>query len=702
MIDLELVERMMDVVRGVRGMIVTELDDLIQSPPPRRHSEKIDTWLRDSLHQWEICWDNRKSAGIAKAIFHKLEYSIIEVVSTINSEWIKKSKSTYNEFGRRGHAYKVKITPIPNDPDSSSEEYSEIEDEDESSEKAEEQAKDDEDHTEGGDAEVVGSSFLLSAVPMAETSQPCSVTSFERTKVVPFVDLRSKGSSLPKPTKEVPRPRPQMITRRRSVPPLAPSDTSSEVEGSRVDHLLAKRSPDKPKKVVPLHTDNAALPAEVLKESNPPQLEEQETTSPMVVERSVVTLPSVTPAVGFVWPDVSDLIDFQEEVLPAFPVAEPMNVDDDDRPLSPPEDEAFMSLEPTFNPPAHIEAPSPPPCKYKPACRQKFADSLDEIDYSTLPAIVARPSRLEKSLEDVRRSHRARRSPPAKNAPVNPKPASQNPLKRRLQKLAQSSAQQQLQEGSLDEADTSRPRKRRSALAVGDIDEEPAAKRAKTVSSTADNVLPTLAVCKCGPSPTKPPLVALGMGGGGFGEMPNESFKALANGIAHIGVLEVEEDYGRFVKVDGRLWNKEVAVFVGEWYSKPCDQCKSRGTHCRKFLTHTSICVHCHYSKAPCTVNGDNVLNPIDHLPSKSHYLQEVSSFGPTLKVVAQKAESMISKIRQFLAGLDILEDAQVVQDQVASLRQSVRGSSAPEKNIEVDGAIAAGSFEEEPGSSKD
>ncbi|KAK0462772.1 hypothetical protein IW261DRAFT_1427981 [Armillaria novae-zelandiae] len=409
----------------------------------------------------------------------------------------------------------------------------------------------------------------------------------------------------------------------KGVPPLAPSDTSSEVEGVRLTTIfktgppvLAKQSPDKPKKVVPLHTDNAALPAEVLKESNPPQLEEQETTSPMVVECSVVTLPSVTLAVGFVWPDVSDLIDFQEEVLPAFPIAEPMNVDDDDRPLSLPEDEAFMSLEPTFNPPAHIEVPSPPPRKYKPARQQKFADSLDEIDYSTLPAIVARPSHLEKSPED--------------NAPVNPKPASQNPLKRRLQKLAQSSAQQQLQEGSLDEADTSRPRKRCSAPAVGDIDEEPAAKRAKTVSSTADNVLPTPAIRKRGPSPTKPPLVALGVGGGGFGEMPNESFKALANGIAHTGVLEVEEDYGRFVKVDSRLWNKEVAAFVGERL--------------------------------------------------KSHYLQEVSSFGPTLEVVAQKAESMISKIRQFLAGLDILEDAQVVQDQVASLRQSVQGSSAPEK----------------------
>ncbi|KAK0472961.1 hypothetical protein IW261DRAFT_1423942 [Armillaria novae-zelandiae] len=507
-----------------------QLDDLIQSPPPRHHSEKIDTWLHDSLCQWEICQDNHKSAGILKV-----------------------------------HAYEVKITPIPNNPDPSSEKYSEIEDEDESSEKAEEQAKEDEDHTEGRDAEVVGSSFLSSAVPIAETSQPCSVTSFEHTKVVPFVDLRSKGSSLPKPTMEVPRPQPQMITWRCSVPPPAPSDTSSEVEGLTTifktgPPVLAKRSPDKLKKVVPFHTDNAALPAEVLKELNPTQLEEQETTSPMVVEHSIVMLPSVTPA---------------EEVLPAFPIAEPMNVDDNDQPLSPPKDEAFMSLELTINPPAHIEA----------------SNSLDKIDYLTLPAIVARPSHLEKSLED---------SPPAKNAPVNPKPASENPLKRRLQKLAQS-------------------------------------------------ILPTPAVCKHGPSPTEPPLVALGMGGGGFGEMPNESFKVLANGIAHIGVLEVEEDYGHFVRVDGHLWNKEVAVFIGEW----------------------------------------------------SHYLY-VSSFGPTLEVIAQKAESMISKIRQFLAGLDILEDTQVVQDQVASLCQSLQSSSAPKKNIKIDGAIAAGSFEEEAESSKD
>ncbi|KAK0472948.1 hypothetical protein IW261DRAFT_1423928 [Armillaria novae-zelandiae] len=382
------------------------------------------------------------------------------------------------------HAYEVKITPIPNDPDLSSEEYSEIEDEDESSEKAEEQAKEDEDHTEGGDAEVVGSSFLLSAVPMFRAYQSGALCGFEKQGF-----FSSKADN--------------------GVPPLAPSDTSLEVEGLTTifktgPPFLAKRSPDKPKKVAPLHTDNAALPAEVLKESNPPQLEEQETTSPM--------------------------------------------------PQTPPEDKAFMSLEPTFNPPAHIEVPN----------------SLDEIDYLTLPAIVARPSHLEKSVED--------------NAPVNPKPASQNPLKRWLQKLAQSSAQQELQEGSLDEADTSRPR-----------------------------------------NPTEPPLVALGVGGGGFGEMPNESFKVLANGIAHIGVLEVEEDYGCFVKVDSRLWNKEVAVFVGEWYSKPCDQCK-----------------------------------------------KDISSFGPTLEVVAQKAESMISKIRQFLAGLDILEDAQVVQDQVASLCQSV------------------------------
>ncbi len=67
-----------------------------------------------------------------------------------------------------------------------------------------------------------------------------------------------------------------------------------------------------------------------------------------------------------------------------------------------------------------------------------------------------------------------------------------------------------------------------------------------------------------GPGPSKPLAVTLGVGGGGFGEKVPPSAKVIKNGLKSIGVLEVEEDFGDFVKVDGHYWNKEVAPFVGE------------------------------------------------------------------------------------------------------------------------------------------
>ncbi len=62
----------------------------------------------------------------------------------------------------------------------------------------------------------------------------------------------------------------------------------------------------------------------------------------------------------------------------------------------------------------------------------------------------------------------------------------------------------------------------------------------------------------------------MGVGGGGFGEKVPPSAKAIKNGLKSIGVLEVEEDFGDFVKVDGRYWDKEVAPFVGERVSNVC------------------------------------------------------------------------------------------------------------------------------------
>ncbi|KAK0479357.1 hypothetical protein EDD18DRAFT_1113894 [Armillaria luteobubalina] len=407
------------------------------------------------LTQWEICQNNCKLAGVTKAVFHKLEYSIIKVVSVINSEWVRKLKFAYNELGHHGvHAYGVKITPIPNDPDSSSkdDESAEVEESD-SEEKAGEPANEDK-------ADAVGSkseSRASPAVPTAGMSQILPLSNVHPhvfaelsqaqyywlehyayilgTNLIPHFTTPSKllarklsleqqmldttpaqlpllptkpiispssqvaPALIPKPTKGVP-----FVDLTTQVPPSAPSSASLEVKGSKVDLLfipdpnsplhrksmpifktgppvLAKRLPDKSKKVVILQTVN-------------------------------VTPLSVTPAANFVWPDVSNLIDFQEEALPPPPIIEPRNVDNDDRSLSLPQDEEIMSLEPVVNQPEHDGALSPPPHKYTLACRQKFVDPLKEIDDTTPPILIARPSHLEESLEDLCHSHCTRRSPP--------------------------------------------------------------------------------------------------------------------------------------------------------------------------------------------------------------------------------------------------------------------------------------------------
>ncbi|PBK85243.1 hypothetical protein ARMGADRAFT_1087698 [Armillaria gallica] len=93
--------------------------------------------------------------------------------------------------------------------------------------------------------------------------------------------------------------------------------------------------------------------------------------------------------------------------------------------------------------------------------------------------------------------------------------------------------------------------------------ERPATKKLKLKDTkiTNDKVVHAMpAIRKCGPRPSKPPAVTLGIGGGGFGEKVPLSAKAIENGLKSIGVLEVEEDFGEFVKVDETLNTVEGAL----------------------------------------------------------------------------------------------------------------------------------------------
>ncbi len=74
----------------------------------------------------------------------------------------------------------------------------------------------------------------------------------------------------------------------------------------------------------------------------------------------------------------------------------------------------------------------------------------------------------------------------------------------------------------------------------------------------------TKAICKCGPGPSKPPPVTLGVSGGGFGEKVPPLVKVVRNGVKSIGVLVVDKDFGEFVEFDKSYWSKSIAPFVGE------------------------------------------------------------------------------------------------------------------------------------------
>ncbi|KAK0474422.1 hypothetical protein IW261DRAFT_1423002 [Armillaria novae-zelandiae] len=137
--------------------------------------------------------------------------------------------------------------------------------------------------------------------------------------------------------------------------------------------------------------------------------------------------------------------------------------------------------------------------------------------------------------------------------------------------------------------------------------------------------------------PSKPPPVSIGIRGGGFGETVSPALQAVPNGIQTIGLLLVQEDYGKFVKVDNHLWNKDVVLFVGE---------------------HS------------CTVNQQIVLNPVDHLSMTSN-VEVNQHISNSLDFVDTQISSIRSKTQHFLTNLNILEDVHNILEDISHLQDS-------------------------------
>ncbi|PBK86481.1 hypothetical protein ARMGADRAFT_1086660 [Armillaria gallica] len=202
------------------------------------------------------------------------------------------------------------------------------------------------------------------------------------------------------------------------------------------------------------------------------------------------------------------------------------------------------------------------------------------------------------------------------------------------------------------------------------VKDKPASKKPKLKETVVINrdepAIATKAVRRRGPGLSRPLPVTLGVSGGGFGEKVLSSAKEVTSSIKSIGVLVVDKDFGEFVEVDKSYWSKAVVSFIGEWYTTPCDHCRRLGTQCRKLLTHSVKCVHCHYSKLPCKVNGVTTLNPVEHYRPKGYDV--ISTFESTLITIEANNAAISEITQQYLASLSLFVHMDNIHAQASRL----------------------------------
>ncbi|SJL08191.1 uncharacterized protein ARMOST_11554 [Armillaria ostoyae] len=317
------------------------------------------------------------------------------------------------------------------------------------------------------------------------------------------------------------------------------------------------------------------------------------------------------------------------------------------------------------------DAPSPPPTQsHRKTHRISFV--FDDVtgDFEDPHPTIFLPRRPAPQEQSPRRSTRPHVSPVDQDAAYFKATQESKPsrVKKDKKKHAESLSKKAAKGKEKEASSLKRSRDDDDTAPAVDKPATKKLKAADTKVAGAEAVRATPAFQKRGPAPSKPPAVSMGISGGGFGEKVPSTAKPIKDGLKNIGVLVVKEDYGKFVNVDGRYWNKEVAPFVGERYTEPCDTCRRRSTHCRKLLTHTVICVRCHYAKQPCEVDGEVALNPVLHYRPQGY--KAINTFESALNAIEVNNATITSLTQQFLAGLNVLSHTESIRVQSSRLRE--------------------------------
>ncbi|KAK0194802.1 hypothetical protein F5146DRAFT_1132197 [Armillaria mellea] len=640
----------------------------VEFPPPAKDIAVLDTWVEEVYSQWALCNQFWQRAGIRKKLWHDLEFQVIQVVDKIDQDDVGDSQAEFNALADRAHDYGVNICPIPLP------------------------------HQTSPSRRLV----LASPTPQSGPSSNKSPgnTSMVRTPIQPPAHppaqsartaVSTSGSPL---TIRVPASSTGVATK-----PAAPAATSLK------SPQLGPSSSSQPR----------VLPCPILKDSTQTgvaslttlasnkisaafKANESSFGAPVLLQ-SPIRPPTAGPPAASV--ALSALLTVNAASRPrVFPGPDPTRVDEDNEYDSDNNAELLEESQAAI-PPSTLRAPD---SKYVTADTVPLSNDVEdfkEVDVAEVDMVKNPPP-----VDSIHRHH----DYPVK--PVVPLSQGQDTCHsiRHISSSNPDATYLKLVEGSkLDsrkkdkkdskgkgkvKAETTASRKRSwDDEDGGPILEKPVTKKqksqgAKVVDEKVIHAMPVIQ--KCGPGLSKLPPVSLGVSGGGFGELVLKEFHPVNHGVESIVVLVVEEDLGDFVKVNGQLWNKQVAPFVGERYLKPCDQCRSHKTQCRKLLGHMVICVHCHYAKQLCSVDRETVLNPVDHYHPQGSF----NSFESALNSLNQSNEAIASLTQTFLAGLHILSHNENICVQLARLQDCIipEGSDEDEDDgRDTDDEVAEG-----------
>ncbi|KAK0197661.1 hypothetical protein F5146DRAFT_1156390 [Armillaria mellea] len=716
------------------------LDDF---PESSWDSARMDTWLVDTVKHWTVCENNLSQAGVSRKEWYKSEYRLISQVPDLSMDLVASAREEFNSLVDRALDYNLDVVPLP------------VRRATAKRSKALVSPGPSRLETSSADLHAVTPQAVSLTTPIPPASQTSALNPATPKRAVPTRTPHLAGSvprldltAASPATAIVAASSPLVVTSKDVAAPLSsPLHTRPVVEN--VPRASTTAVPGKVAPRVIATVSNPALSATSsmrktltlsmkpkfgppgtgsLKGSQSSQhsssatiLFQKDLTSPLhgkpkqplqagpsgdSTRPEALTRISAQPLVNEhrsnIMPGPNPSLPSAGTVAHSFRPREPLflsGTDEEDegiRGSSVEDDRAGEEVAGTDGEDAdkgdRIEDEASPPPSNKPRRLRKprvafvFDDITGDFLDSYPTIFLSRPEIPSAQRQDPRRStcHPSSSNPDAAYLKLAQKP--QVDLKKKHRKDSKGKGK--------GEATASRKRSRDDESDI-QIMERPVTKKLKSQNATVGNddaVRATPAVQRRGPGLSKLPPVSLGVSGGGFGERVPQDFQAIDDGVESIGVLVVEEDFGNFVKVDGRLWNKQVAPFVGERYVKPCDRCKSRKTHCRSLLGHTVICVRCYYAKQPCTVDGVTALNPKDHYRPQGS--RDINAFASALTSLNQSNEAITSSSQQFLAGLNILAHNENIRVQLARLQGCLPST---EGNVSDEGTdIGDGSDDDE------